>query len=126
MGDASTAFAARDSKQSPNPNMMWIPGSTFGMGSDRHYPEEAPVHRVAASGFWNDRWRIPSIGLPSAVGCRSDTAQTDHSICESPGADKEVNWLPAPTGPFNLTMRIYAPRSEALTGKWKPPPVMRA
>jgi hypothetical protein len=44
---------------------------------------------------------------------------------ESPGADKETNWLPAPKGPFNLTMRLYAPRSDALTGKWNPPPVTR-
>jgi hypothetical protein len=45
---------------------------------------------------------------------------------ESPGKDKEVNWLPAPKGGFNLTMRIYAPKSEALTGKWNPPPVTRS
>jgi len=45
---------------------------------------------------------------------------------ESPGADKEANWLPAPKGPFNVTMRLYAPRPEALTGKWNPPPVMRS
>ena len=44
---------------------------------------------------------------------------------ESPGLDKEANWLPAPKGPFNLTMRLYAPKSDALTGKWNPPPVMR-
>ena len=45
---------------------------------------------------------------------------------ESPGADKEVNWLPAPKGQFTLTMRIYAPRSEALTGEVEdPPPVTR-
>ena len=44
---------------------------------------------------------------------------------DSPGADKEANWLPAPKGPFNLTMRLYAPKSEALTGKWNPPPVTR-
>jgi hypothetical protein len=44
---------------------------------------------------------------------------------ESPGADKEVNWLPAPKGAFNLTMRLYAPKSEALTGKWNPPPITK-
>jgi hypothetical protein len=42
---------------------------------------------------------------------------------ESPGKDKEANWLPAPKGPFNLLLRMYAPRSEALTGRWNPPPV---
>ena len=35
--------------------MIWIPGGTFRMGSDRHYPEEAPVHRVTVDGFWIDR-----------------------------------------------------------------------
>jgi hypothetical protein len=44
---------------------------------------------------------------------------------ENPGAGKENNWLPAPKGAFNLTLRIYAPLSDALTGKWNPPPVTR-
>jgi hypothetical protein len=44
---------------------------------------------------------------------------------ENPGAGKEANWLPAPKGSFNLTMRLYAPKSEALTGKWNPPAVTR-
>jgi len=44
---------------------------------------------------------------------------------ENPGADKEANWLPAPKSLFNVLMRLYAPRSEALTGKWNPPPIMR-
>jgi len=44
---------------------------------------------------------------------------------ESPGADKEANWLPAPKGPFNLTMRLYGPKLDALTGKWNPPPVTK-
>ena len=45
---------------------------------------------------------------------------------ESPGSDRESNWLPAPKGPFNLTMRLYAPKAEALTGVWSPPPVTMA
>jgi hypothetical protein len=44
---------------------------------------------------------------------------------ESPGKDKEANWLPAPKGAFNLTMRLYAPKSDALTGRWNPPAITR-
>ena len=36
-------------------SMAWIPGATFTMGSDHHYPEEAPAHRVSVEGFWIDR-----------------------------------------------------------------------
>ena len=34
--------------------MVWIPAGTFAMGSETHYPEEAPVHRVSVDGFWID------------------------------------------------------------------------
>jgi hypothetical protein len=44
---------------------------------------------------------------------------------ESPGTGLEANWLPAPKGPFNLTMRLYAPRQEALTGRWNPPSITK-
>jgi len=44
---------------------------------------------------------------------------------EAPSGDLENNWLPAPKGHFNLSMRLYAPKSEALTGRWNPPPVVK-
>jgi hypothetical protein len=42
---------------------------------------------------------------------------------DSPGQDRESNWLPAPQGDFNLFLRMYWPKPEVLTGTWKPPAV---
>jgi len=45
---AAATAASRD-------DMIFVPGGTFRMGSDKHYPEEAPVHRVTVNGFFIDR-----------------------------------------------------------------------
>jgi hypothetical protein len=45
---------------------------------------------------------------------------------ESPGKDKEANWLPAPKGPFAMYMRLYWPKEEALEGKWTAPKLKKA
>ncbi len=42
----------------PAPDMVWIPGGSFGMGDERFYPEERPVHTVTVDGFWLDRYQV--------------------------------------------------------------------
>jgi sulfatase modifying factor 1 len=54
----SPAAATRPPGPAPDLDMVWIPGGEFTMGSDEHYPEEAPTHRVAVSGFWIDRTAV--------------------------------------------------------------------
>ena len=44
---------------------------------------------------------------------------------ESPNAELEPNWLPAPPGSLGVTMRLYGPRPEILDGRWDPPPLQR-
>lgn len=44
---------------------------------------------------------------------------------ENPGPERVDNWLPAPRGPVGVTMRLYAPRPEVITGGWSAPPVRR-
>jgi hypothetical protein len=45
---------------------------------------------------------------------------------ENPGPSQETNWLPSPKGPFNLTMRLYSPKADALTGRWNPPAIAKS
>jgi len=76
----------------PYPGMMWIPGGTFLMGSNDHYPEERPAHRVTVEGFWMDRTPVTNADFAKFV------AETHHvSFAEIPpkaedypGAKKEL------------------------------------
>ena len=55
----------------------------------------------------------------------ADGGITLHIQNESPGIVLETNWLPAPKGPFILTLRLYLPKADALDGTWNEPPVKR-
>ncbi|WP_223033992.1 DUF1254 domain-containing protein [Hanstruepera marina] len=44
---------------------------------------------------------------------------------ESPGKEKEPNWLPAPKGPFSVVMRLYLPKPETLSGEWVRPQMVK-
>src|SRR5262249_14747633 len=66
-----------------------------------------------------------------AIGDRNDLRYNDDGSLDiyiqhdTPGAERESNWLPAPRGPLGLTMRLYAPAPKALDGRWNPPPIRR-
>jgi hypothetical protein len=105
---------------------------------DAIYPLKITFEKGAAppvNAFWSitlydqDGFQVGNDSR-SAVGCPSSTMPmarlTSISKTRIPERTLEANWLPAPKAPFNLTMRLYAPKSEALTGKWNPPPVTRA
>src|SRR3954452_3716182 len=47
--------------QLARPEMTWVGGCKYTMGSDKHYPEEAPSHRVAVDGFWIDRTPVTNL-----------------------------------------------------------------
>lgn len=71
-----------------------------------------------------DRYLINSTMEPDLVR-DADGGITLYIQHESPGADKEPNWLPAPDGPFFMVMRQYWPKPEALDGTWQAPPAVR-
>src|SRR5215469_7585120 len=55
---ARTAPPASRRKTTPAGDMVFVAGGTFRMGSDRHYPEEAPAHKVKVGGFWMSRHTV--------------------------------------------------------------------
>ena len=87
---ANVGFAAREplSHDPRYPGMVWIPGGTFRMGSDKHYPEEAPVHRVTVSGFWIDRTPVTNRNFRRFVNATGYVtfAETPPDVKDYPGA----------------------------------------
>jgi hypothetical protein len=71
-----------------------------------------------------NRYLINSPMLPQFVK-DADGGLTFYFQNESPGKDKEPNWLPAPKGPFQVFMRLYWPKEAALDGTWKQPPMTK-
>jgi hypothetical protein len=71
-----------------------------------------------------DRYVINSPMLPG-LKTNADGSLTIYVQKDSPGRDRESNWLPAPDGPIYVAMRLYWPKAEALSGAWKPPALQR-
>ncbi len=78
-----------------------------------------------------DRYLINSPMLPH-MKKNADGSLTLYIQKDSPGKDKEANWLPAPDGPIYLAMRLYWPKTDPPSilppgqGTWKPPGIVKA
>lgn len=84
------------------------------MYNDKQFFAENPIDRYA-------------IGDRDELKFNVDGSLTLYIQRESPGKDKESNWLPTPkSGEFSMNLRLYWPKTEALDGTWKPPAVQRA
>ncbi|KQV44518.1 cell envelope protein [Rhizobium sp. Root268] len=79
---------------------------------------ELPSSLLSANAL--NRYLINSPMLPN-LSKDSDGGMTLYIQHDTPGRDKERNWLPAPAGPFFMVMRLYWPKAEALDGRWKAP-----
>jgi hypothetical protein len=109
-------------------------------GSKRYTVRFAPGEMPPVNAFWSltmyelpssllvanpiNRYLLNSPMLPQFMK-DPDGGVTFLIQHESPGKDKEANWLPAPKGPFVIAMRLYWPKAEAIDGKWTAPPMKR-
>jgi len=102
----------------------------------RFGPDELPP----ANSFWSlTMYELPAsllvanpierylINLPMLPDLKRDVdgGITLYIQRESPGPERQSNWLPAPDGPFWAAVRLYWPRPEALDGTWKQPALRR-
>jgi hypothetical protein len=110
-------------------------------GTNRYTLRFAPRQWPPVNAFWSiTMYELPAsllyanslnrylINSPMLPNLKRDTdgGITLYVQNESPGKDKEANWLPAPKGPFFVVMRLYWPKPEALDGKWKAPSLLWA
>lgn len=100
-----------------------------------HFDKEQipPVHAFWSLTMYDERQAFAAnpidrfaIGDRDALEFNSDGSLDLYIQRESPGSERESNWLPAPRhGLFTMNLRLYWPKTEALTGAWTPPPVKR-
>jgi hypothetical protein len=113
-------------------------GAKLDASKNRYVLRFAPDQLPPANAFWSltmyempaslltanpiDRYLINSPMLPQ-LQRDADGGLTLYVQSDSPGKDKEANWLPAPAGPFLAVLRLYWPKETALAGQWKQPPL---
>jgi hypothetical protein len=145
---AKAGIYGNDAVEAMYPMTRWdVTGATLD-GSQHNYTLTFPAGQLPpVNAFWSvtmydgktqllienpiNRYLINSPMLPN-MKLNTDGSLTIYIQHDSPGADKESNWLPAPNGPIYMAMRLYWPKTEAPSilppgeGTWKPPGVAQA
>ncbi len=127
----------------PFENMAWIPGGKFLMGSNDHYPEEAPAHKVTVPSFWMDKHVVTNADFRKFVDATGYITMAERPVdpADYPGAAPEL-LVPAsvvfrkPPGPVDMNNTHnwwhYVPGADwqhprgpetSLKGLWKHPVV---
>ena len=145
---AQAGIYGNDAVEAMYPMSRWdVTGATRD-GSKHNYTLTFPAGQFPpVNAFWSatmydgksqllienpiNRYLINSPMLPD-MKANADGSLTLYIQKDSPGADKESNWLPAPNDTIYLVMRLYWPKTEAPSilppgeGKWKPPGIVQA
>ena len=107
MPDPASVARTRSDEAPTAEEMVWIYGGEFDMGSDHHYPEEAPRHRVHVDGFWMDR-------TPVTVGQFADFVRATGHVTTAeiaPNPDDYPGALPELCHPGSL---VFSPPGHAV------------
>ncbi len=90
--DANLIGGSPPPGRAPAEGMVWIPGGSFLMGSDHHYPEEAPAHKVTVDGFWMDRYAVSNAEFRRFVEATRyvTLAERPANAADYPGAKPEL------------------------------------
>jgi hypothetical protein len=144
---AKAGIYGNDAVEAMYPMTRWLPNGELLDASKHNYTLTFPAGQFPpVNSFWSvtmydgqsqllianplNRFLINSPMLPG-MKTNPDGSLTLYIQKDSPGPEKEANWLPAPNGPIYLVMRLYWPKTEAPSilppgeGAWAPPPVTR-
>ena len=144
-GGAKAGIYGNDAAEAVYPMTKTLPDGALLDGNKHKYRLTIPAGQYPpAKAFWSvtmydgktqlliknpiDRYLVNSPMLPD-MQKNADGSLTILIQRDSPGKDKESNWLPAPDGPIFLVMRLYWPETEGMSvlplgkGTWQPPSV---
>ncbi|PXW50196.1 SUMF1/EgtB/PvdO family nonheme iron enzyme [Chelatococcus asaccharovorans] len=110
MSTSETKANAGDGTVVDPQGMVWIAGGAFLMGSDGHYPEEAPAHRVRVDGFWIDQFTVTNRDFETFVAATGHVTLAERPADPShyPGARPDMlapssTMFRRPTGPVDMS-----------------------